>query len=202
MHHPPHEDPDRDLVEQCKAGDRAAFRQLVEKYHPNVFNIVAGMVRDADEADDITQEVFLKVHRSIHRFMGQSQFSVWLYRIAVNQGLDRLKSWKRRPETVSLNEFNGVLEEGLDLFFADPALNAAEAYEESQVQDVVRRMIVSLAPEHRVVITLKDIEGLSQDEIAGILDCPVGTVKSRLTRAREALKDRLKPFYDAWKSGG
>jgi len=200
--HPTDVDPDSDCVARCKAGDRAAFRQLVEKYHPEVFRIVSGMIRDADEADDVSQEVFLKIHRSLDRFMGQSRFSVWLYRVAVNQCLDNLKSRKRRPETVTFDDFSEEAERAFHALFADPSPNAAEGLEEEQLQSAVQRMILSLAPEQRVVVTLKDMEGMSQEEIANILGCPVGTVKSRLTRARETLKERLRPFYEAWKSGG
>lgn len=202
MPHPSQEDPDLELTERCKAGDRIAFRTLVERHQTAVFNTVVGIVKDPDEADDLTQEVFVKVYRSLDRFMGQSLFSVWLYRIAVNQSLDKLKSRKRRPNTVPMDDLAGTADVEWDALFADAAPNAAEAYEETQLQEAIHRVLTSLAPDHRVVITLKDIEGLSQEEIAAILNCPVGTIKSRLTRAREALKERLRPFYESWIAGG
>jgi RNA polymerase sigma-70 factor (ECF subfamily) len=197
-----HEDPDTLLVEQCKAGDRAAFRQLVEKYERTVFNTIASVMGASEEADDIAQEVFIKVYRSMHRFMGQSQFSVWLYRITVNQCLDRIKSRKRRPEAVSLDGIAEEMEGEIGVLFRDPAPDAAEQYEQTQLQAIVQRVLNALSPEHRIVVTLKDLEGLSQEEIADILHCPVGTVKSRLTRAREALKEQLRPIYERWKAGG
>lgn len=201
MRHPSQADPDLELVERCNAGDRVAFRILVEKHQTAVFNTVVGIVKDPDEADDLTQEIFVKVYRSLGRFMGESLFTVWLYRIAVNQSLDRLKSRKRRPSTVSMDDLSGTAELEWDALFADAAPNAAELYEETQLQEAIHRVLRTLAPDHRVVITLKDIEGLSQEEIAAILQCPLGTIKSRLTRAREALKERLRPFYEAWIAG-
>ena len=202
MRQPSQADPDLELVERCKTGDRNAFRTLVERHQTTVFNTVVGVVKDPDEADDLTQEIFVKVYRSLGRFMGDSLFSVWLYRIAVNQSLDRLKSRKRRPSTISIEDTAGNVDVEWDALFVDAAPNAAEVYEETLLQEAIHRVLRSLAPDHRVVITLKDIEGLSQEEIAAILNCPVGTVKSRLTRAREALKERLRPFYEAWIAGG
>jgi RNA polymerase sigma-70 factor (ECF subfamily) len=174
----------------------------VEKYEKTVFSAIATMMEDEVEADDIAQEVFLKVHRSLHRFKGDSQFSVWLYRIAINQCLDRIKHRKRRPEAVSLDRLTDQMDGRADALFRDPEPDAAEQYEQKEMQEIIHRMLDALSPEHRVVVLLKDIEGMSQEDIAAIMNCPVGTIKSRLTRAREALKERLRPFYEVWKSGG
>lgn len=195
------DDADRDLVERCRTGDRRAFRLLVERYERMVFHTVVTMIGDPVEADDVAQEVFIKVYRSIRQFEGQSKFSVWLYRVAVNQCLDYLKYRNRRPQAVSID---GIMRENdgtLEFLFMDPAPAADEAYEDRQLQAAIRRILDSLTPEQRLIIRLKDIEGRSQEEIAGILGCPVGTVKSRLNRAREVLKDRLRPFYELWRSG-
>ena len=202
MQSPTREDVDRELVERCKTGDRTAFRRLVEQYEHTVFNTIATMIGDRDEADDIAQEVFIKVHLSLKHFKGQSRFSVWLYRITVNQCLDRIKHRKRRSAAVSLDGLLDQSEGDQDYLFKDSSPDAAEIYERTQLQEAIHRVLDSMTPEHRLVITLKDLEGHSQEEISEMLDCPVGTVKSRLTRAREALKERLRPFYNAWKSGG
>ena len=196
-----HEDPDADLVEQCKAGNRTAFRLLVEKYERTVFSTVVSVIGPTADADDITQEVFLKIHRSINKFKGQSRFSVWIYRVTVNQCLDRIKHRKRRPEAISLDGLIEESEGGFEGLFKDTSPDASEEYEQMQLQQAIQKVLNSLSAEHRVVITLKDLEGHSQEEIAEILRCPVGTIKSRLTRAREALKERLRPFHENWIAG-
>lgn len=196
------QDTDMDLIARCRDGDREAFRQLVEQYERRVFNIITPLIGDPEEADDITQEVFIKVYRSLSSFRGTAQFSVWLYRITVNLCLDRLKHRRRRPEAVSLDRLLEQAEGELDVLFRDSSPDAAETLDQARLQHTVQAMLNTLTPEHRLVISLKDLEGYSQEEIAAILNCPVGTVKSRLTRAREALKERLRPFYEAWKAGG
>lgn len=199
MQIPNREDAYRELVDRSIAGDRKAFRDLVLSHERAVFGTIATMVNDPLEADDIAQEVFIKVHRSLKNFKGQSRFSVWLYRITVNQCLDRIKYRKRRPESTSLDLHSIQEDDHLSSLFEDPTPSAADIYEDTQLQTVVRGVLADLTPEHRTVIALKDLEGRSQEEIAEILECPIGTVKSRLTRAREALKDKLRPFYEAWK---
>ena len=185
---------------RCQQGDPVAFRELVHQYERIVFHTIASMIGDTTEADDVAQDVFIRVHRSIKDFRGQSQFSAWLHRITVNQCLDRIKSRKRRPESVSLDQLMENMNGAVDVLFRDPAPDAAERLDQTRLQEAIQAVLNSLSPEHRAVVILKDIEGRSQEEIAEILDCPLGTVKSRLTRAREALKDRLRPFYDAWKA--
>jgi len=199
---PIREDAASNLVERCKTGDREAFRELVKQYEGKVFSAIATMVDDPYEADDIAQEVFIKVHRSLKNFKGQSRFSVWLYRIAINQCLDHIKHRNRRPEGTSLDSLIDRDDESMELLFRDPSPDGAEMFENDRLRNSVRWVVASLSPDHRAVIALKDLEGYSQDEIAEMLDCPVGTVKSRLTRAREALKDKLRPFYEAWKHEG
>ena len=196
---PNREDADKELVDRSLAGDRTAFRELVLSHERAVFGTIATMVNDPLEADDIAQEVFIKVHRSLKNFRGQSRFSVWLYRITINQCLDRIKHRKRRPESSSLDLHSSQEDDHLYNIFEDPSPSAADVYEDTQLQTVVRGVLAELSPEHRTVVALKDLEGRSQEEIAEILECPIGTVKSRLTRAREALKDRLRPFYEAWR---
>jgi RNA polymerase sigma-70 factor (ECF subfamily) len=141
------------------------------------------------------------MHRSIKNFKGECRFSVWLYRVTVNQCLDRIKHQKRRPQPVSLDGMIEASEGGFEGLFKDTSPDASEEYEQTQLQQAIQKVLNSLSAEHRVVITLKDIEGRSQEQIAEILKCPVGTIKSRLTRAREALKERLRPFYETWISG-
>ena len=154
------------------------------------------MTGNADDAKDVAQETFLRAHRNLRSFLGDSSFYTWLYRIAVNVCLNAARQERRRPDTASLS---GLLESGdiprERLFAGAPSASQAER---AELQESIQAVLNSLSPDHRAVVVLKDIEGLSQEEIAEILSCSVGTVKSRLSRARAQLRDLLRPIYEEW----
>jgi RNA polymerase sigma-70 factor (ECF subfamily) len=177
------------MIARCKKGDREAFNELMNKYQKQVFNVAYGMLSDYDDASDAAQEVFLKVYRSIASFRGQSSFTTWLYRICANVCNDILRKRQRRGFTVSINgdddDENPVSE------LQSEAPTPEESLEMNERQRAVRAAISELNKEFREIILYSDIEQLSYDEISLILKCPKGTVKSRLNRARNALKKKL-----------
>lgn len=180
---------DQEMIARCKKGDREAFNELMLKYQKQVFNITYGMLSDYEDASDAAQEVFVKVYRSVASFREQSSFTTWLYSICRNVCNDILRKRQRRGFTISIDsdedEDNPVSE------LPSEELSPEASYELSERQRIVREAINSLSPEYREIILYSDIEQLSYDEIARILKCPNGTVKSRLNRARNALKKKL-----------
>lgn len=180
---------DQELVLRCKNGDRDAFNELMEKYQTQVFNVLYGMLSDYEDAADAAQEVFIRVYRSIASFKGQSSFTTWLYRICANVSNDSLRKRKRRGITVSLDyedeDGNSVAE------IASDAPGPEQRVELGERQRAVRDAINELSKEYKEIIVYSDMEQLSYEEIAAILKCPTGTVKSRLNRARNALKKKL-----------
>lgn len=184
-------DSDAQLVARAKAGDRRSFDLLVQSHYTLVYNTAYRMLGDTSSAEDATQMAFIRAYRSLSRFRGNSAFSTWLYRIVSNVCLDRLR--KRRDDVVGLDvsydEDSEAQERPLPDESAEPATNA----ERSELQRIVHRAISQLPEDHRMVLVLYDITGFSYEEIAGILQIPLGTVKSRLNRARLALRDVIAP---------
>ncbi len=179
-----------ELISLCREGDRDAFNELVEMYQNQVVNIAYGMLSDREDAYDAAQEVFVKIYKNIGSFKGKSSLSTWIYRIVANVCNDTLRKRQRRAPAVSINSaFSDDDEKDMDI--TDDAPTPEELLELSEKQRAVRLAIAELSDEHREVITLSDIEQLSYEEISEILRCPVGTVKSRLNRARSALKKKL-----------
>ena len=172
---------DKDLVRRIRAGDGDALRLVVERYQERVFALVYGIVRDAHEVEDVAQEVFLKVFTRIAAFDGRSQFYTWLYRVAVNAAKDHVKKRARRP-AVALDEADALPSSA-----EGPAAGAARG-EDARL---VRAAIDALPLRYREVLALRELEGLSYDEIATVLGISIGTVESRLHRARARLKRRL-----------
>jgi len=184
---------DLDLVEECKLGDRAAFTQLMQKYQNKIFGLAFRMLHNGEEAKDITQDVFFSVYRSIKKFKGESKISTWLYRIAINACINRLKS-KGRKDTVPLE--NKKQEGDLVAINEDNLISGridtpSEALERKNLNSILEREIGKLPDEYRVVLVMRDVEGLTYEEIEKILKVPDGTVKSRLHRARMELKKKL-----------
>lgn len=185
-----------ELIALCKKGDRNAFNELVLMHQNRIMNIAFGMLSNIDDVADAAQEVFIKVFRNIGGFKEQSSFSTWIYRITVNVCNDILRK-NSRHKTVSLNMHFDDEEHEFDI--KDTSMTPDELVHTAEMQNEVRYAISKLKPEYKAVITLYDIEGLPYDKISEILKIPMGTVKSRLSRARTALKKELtkkRNFFD------
>ncbi|AHB75046.1 MULTISPECIES: RNA polymerase sigma factor RpoE [Pandoraea] len=186
---------DQALVERVQKGDKAAFELLVAKYHRKIIRLVSRLVRDAAEVEDVTQEAFIKAYRALPQFRGESAFYTWLYRIAVNTAKNHLATQGRRAPTST--EANA--EEAETFAEADQLrdINTPESMLMSkQIAQTVNLAMEALPDELRTAITLREIEGLSYEEIAEAMGCPIGTVRSRIFRAREAIASRLRPLLD------
>ena len=173
------------IIKQVLEGDVNAFEGLVKEYEKNVYNLARRMTGDPEDAADMAQDAFIKAYNSLGSFRGDSKFSVWLYRIVSNLCLDFLRSRKRRP-TVSLSVEN---DEGEDMEFeiADESQSPETLLEQKLTREAVRRGLDSLPPEQRQILLLREIQGLSYEEIAQVLELETGTVKSRIFRARKRL---------------
>jgi RNA polymerase sigma-70 factor, ECF subfamily len=187
-------DPDLDLVRRARAGDQGAYEQLVVAHQRRTFNVAYRILGDYDEALDLTQEVFIQAHRSLGQFRGEARFGSWLLAIAVNQCRSRLKSWKRRSRSrhESLNGTDDPGGAGPQRELTDPGRSALEELESRQLENLVREELGHVDEEYRTVLVLRELQGLSYEEIAQILDLPVGTVKSRLYRGRAQLHELLR----------
>ena len=183
---------DWELVQRAQRGDREAFRTLVERYQAKVAALAMGMLRSREDALDVVQEAFTKAYQGISRFKGQSGFYTWVYRIALNLCIDRQRRESRMPE-VSLEPpgrpDDGALAPERAVTDGDQPFERAR---DAQIGRRLREAISELTPEHRAVILLREVEGLSYEEISQALDCPKGTVMSRLHYARRQLQTRLR----------
>jgi RNA polymerase sigma-70 factor (ECF subfamily) len=179
---------DGTLVASCRSGDAAAFARLVQLHEGMVVNLSARLLGDSEEARDVAQEVFLQVYRMLGRFEARSALKTWIYRIAVNQCHNRRRWWKRRrrERLVSL-ELLAPSDEARLAAAGGPE----QDYERSERARDVQRALQTLPFAHRTVLLLREVEGLSCEEVSGALGVPVGTVKSRLSRARETLRREL-----------
>lgn len=192
----PDTDADALLVERTKRGDVRAFEMLVVKYQRRIERLIARMVRDVDLVPDIAQETFIRAYRAIPQFRGDSAFYTWLYRIAVNTAKKALVELKRDPlvsEAALVSH-----DDGDETSRAETELSHGETPEamlaSKEIAAAVNGAIDALSEELRQAIVLREIEGLSYEEIAGVMDCPIGTVRSRIFRAREAIAERLRPL--------
>lgn len=186
---------DQQLVERAQAGDKKAFELLVIKYQRKVERLLSRIVRDHAEVEDISQEAFIKAYRALANFRGDSAFYTWLYRIAINTAKNYLVTKGRRAPTTT--EFDVEEAEGFEdaTGLRDVATPDAELMSK-QIGQIVNKTIDALPEELRTAITLREIEGMSYEEIAQIMDCPIGTVRSRIFRAREAVAEQLRPQLD------
>jgi RNA polymerase sigma-70 factor, ECF subfamily len=187
---------DQELVERVQAGDKRAFDLLVLKYQRKVQRLVSRFVRDSGEVDDVVQEAFIKAYRALPTFRGDAAFYTWIYRIAINCAKNYLASPARRivPQSDLISEDDDDAEsfernDGLH----DVATPDAE-YASKQIAEAVNRAMAALPDDLRTAVTLREIEGLSYEEIAEAMDCPIGTVRSRIFRAREAIATELRPM--------
>lgn len=191
-------DTDQVLVARVQAGDRGAFDLLVSKYHRKVLRLISRLVRDPAEVEDIAQETFIKAYRALPQFRAESAFYTWLYRIAVNTAKNYLSASNRRPIPMSdlmraddeddspMSSF----EPSVDVHTPDSVLLSRE------IAKTVEQAMEALPADLRTAVTLREIEGLSYEEIAAAMNCPIGTVRSRIFRARDAIAERLRPLLD------
>ena len=191
-------DADALLVQRAQRGENAAFEMLVVKYQRRIERLIGRMVRDTDLVQDIAQETFIRAYRALPQFRGESAFYTWLYRIAVNTAKKALMDMKRDPlVTESAMRLD---DEGEETSRAENELSDGETPEalmaSKEVAAAVNAAIQALSEDLRQAITLREIEGLSYEEIADVMNCPIGTVRSRIFRAREAIALRLRPLLD------
>ena len=180
---------DRQLVERVQRGDKSAYDLLVLKYQHRIVSLVSRYMRDQDEVLDVTQEAFIKAYRALPGFRGDSAFYTWLYRIAINTAKNYLVSRSRRPPDSDIDVDQGDYQgETLALSDIESPENRLEG---DQLEAVVYKAIDDLPEELKVAVTLREFDGLSYEEIAGIMECPVGTVRSRIFRAREAIEKKI-----------
>ncbi len=189
---------DQELVERVQAGDKRAFDLLVLKYQRKVQRLVARFVRDSGEVDDVVQEAFIKAYRALPTFRGDAAFYTWIYRIAINCAKNYLASPARRivPQSDLMSDDDDDAESfDRNAGLHDVATPDAE-YASKQIAEAVNRAMAALPEDLRTAVTLREIEGLSYEEIAEAMDCPIGTVRSRIFRAREAIATELRPLLD------
>jgi len=179
---------DWQLVEKCQAGDGTAFEELVSRYHQKVFMVILGLMRNREDALEVAQETFFRAFRKIKSFQGGSSFYTWIYRIAVNNAIDAQRKQKRNPL-----DFHETMDE---LFAArnEVAKDPFADVHDRQLRENMAQAINELTPEHKAVIVLRTLEGMSYRDIGEILGCSEGTVMSRLHYARKKLQDKLKAF--------
>ena len=190
---------DQQLVERAQRGDKQAFDLLVVKYQRKLARLLSQFIRDAAEVEDVTQETFIKAYRSLSSFRGDSAFYTWLYRIGINAAKNFLVAQKRRASTTT-NEFDIEVAENFEEGSQLRELNTPEnELMSKQIAQTVHQALQALPEELRSAITLREIEGLSYEEIASIMSCPTGTVRSRIFRAREAIADKLQSVMEIGK---
>jgi RNA polymerase sigma-70 factor (ECF subfamily) len=186
---------DQALVERVQAGDKQAFGLLVAKYQRKLLRLVSRLVRDPAEAEDVTQEAFIKAYRALPNFRGESAFYTWLYRIGVNTAKNWLVANRRRTPTSS-----EVSSEDAEQYDEGDLLRDVDTPERmlmsKQIADAVNAAMERLPEDLKTAITLREIDGLAYEEIAQVMDCPIGTVRSRIFRARDSIARELRPLLD------
>ncbi|MGE5415893.1 MAG: sigma-70 family RNA polymerase sigma factor [Acidobacteriota bacterium] len=183
---------DSDLIQLSIEGDTRAFEELVGKYQHKVYSLSFRYMGNEDDANDMSQEAMIKAYRSLKSFKGDSSFSTWLYRITANVCLDELRKRKRTLHMISLDEPVATLDgDDLEREIADSSPTADIMYERKVLEEQLQGVILTLKPEHRSVVVLRDVMDLTYEDMADILQCSVGTIKSRLSRAREILRKKL-----------
>jgi len=185
---------DQALVERVQRGDKSAFDILVLKYQSKIIQLVNRYVHDPDEAMDVAQEAFIKAYRAIGRFRGESAFYTWIYRIAINTAKNHLVASGRRPPAGDIDAQDAEQYEGATGLreYATPERMLLK----DEIEKTVASAIDELPDDLKTAITLRELEGLSYEEIAQTMECPIGTVRSRIFRARDAIDTKLKPLLD------
>lgn len=183
---------DEDLIKLSTQGDMQAFEELVARYQNRVYSLSYRYMGNEEDANDMAQEAMLKAYRALRAFKGESSFSTWLYRITANVCLDELRKRKRTVHMIYLDEPVATVDgNDMERDIADQSPTADIIYEQKELGELLQSVINTLKPEHRTVIILRDIMDLSYEEMAEILKCSMGTVKSRLSRGREILRRKL-----------
>ena len=186
------EQTDLQLVKRVQQGDKQAFNLLVLKYQYRIQAVVSRFIKDNAEVQDVAQEAFIKAYRAIQNFRGESQFYTWLYRIAVNTAKNYLVTRNRRPPSSDIEVGDADMYGGSE-HLKDNDTPEAEMYR-GELEAEVFRAMSDLPEDLRTAITLREIEGMSYEEIADVMDCPIGTVRSRIFRARDAITEKIKPL--------
>ncbi|PCH60178.1 MAG: RNA polymerase sigma factor RpoE [Gammaproteobacteria bacterium] len=181
---------DQELVERVQQGDKRAFDVLVLKYQHRLIKLISGYIRDQSEVQDVAQEAFIKAYRALPKFRGDSAFYTWLYRIAINTAKNYLVSQGRKPRMLDIDDetMGGLPASCPEL--SDIA-TPERLLQRDEVEEAIFSAIDELPEDLRVAVTLRELEGLSYGEIAEVMECPIGTVRSRIFRARESINDRL-----------
>jgi RNA polymerase sigma-70 factor (ECF subfamily) len=185
---------DQALVQRVQAGEKRAFDLLVGKYQHKVTSLISRYIHDWSECQDVAQETFIRAYRALANFRGDSQFYTWLYKIAVNTAKNHLVSMGRRPPTDDIDAVDAVQYDG------GSRLRDTDTPEHELLRQEIERTVAAtveaLPEELRMAITLREVDGLSYEEIAETMDCPIGTVRSRIFRARDAIDQKLRPLLD------
>lgn len=184
--------PEEQLLKKSLSGDTRAFEELVAQYQGKVYALAFRYMGNEEDASDMAQEALLKAYRSLRMFKGNSSFGTWLYRITTNVCLDELRRRKRRIIPLSLDEPLATQDgEEIEKEIADQSPGADILYEQKEFSDYIQNLLDELRPEHKTAIVLRDVMELSYEEIAQTLDCSLGTVKSRISRARDVIRKKL-----------
>ena len=187
-------DNDRELVRRFKQGDKAAFELLFTRYHHKVLGLIGRHLDDPDEVQDVAQEAFVRAFRALPKFRGESAFYTWLYRIALNTTRNYVAARSRRPPQTDIDVADAQFMDGVDSLRDDE--DPVAVLSRDELSNEIGRAIGALPDDLRSAVTLREMDGLSYDQIADIMHCPVGTVRSRIFRAREAIDERIRPLLD------
>ncbi len=177
------------ILQKAKNGDMLAFEQLVLRHEKIVYHVALRMMSNAEDAQDLSQEIWIKIYRSLDRFDGMSAFSTWIYRIAVNACIDEMRKRKGK-QSISMEEA-AEKDDGIGLQIADEGVTPEESFMQKEAYQELLSAMEKLSPEHKAVLILRDVKGLSYEEIAEIMNLQEGTVKSRLFRARGNLREEI-----------
>ncbi|GAB7128370.1 ECF RNA polymerase sigma-E factor [Amantichitinum ursilacus] len=195
MEHMTERDVDQELVHRAQNGDKRAFELLVAKYQRRIARLLSRLIRDPAEIEDVTQEAFIKAYRALPSFRGESAFYTWLYRIAINTAKNYLAALGRRPQLSA--DYEDDEGETLDAAAQIPDYHTPEAeLANREIVRTVNEVVESLPDELRTAISLREMDGLSYEDIASVMNCPIGTVRSRIFRAREAISAKLRPLLE------
>lgn len=187
-------DTDKELVRRVQQGDKRAFDLLFGRYQHKIINLVGRYLRNPQDVEDVTQEAFIKAFKALPRFRGESAFYTWLYRIAINTAKNHLVARGRRPPGVDVDVEDAEFMDGADLLKESESPEAALARDE--LSAAIDQAIGELPDDLRSAVTLREFDGLSYEQIAQIMDCPVGTVRSRIFRARESIDKHIAPLLN------